>query len=414
MIPLSIGMMSIEKLFPFCVVIDKDGTIMRMGTSLKKLIGHSLGTATKISSHFQFVRPGHQNFDNSISRLEGEMIVLREIAHDAKFMGQLITLPESKGYLLVINLVVQDAEELARLNLTFNDFAVQDQVFDFLMLVQSHRQATQHAESLNKKLAEAHKIAVKASDLKSQFLANMSHELRTPMNGVIGMASVLADTELTGEQKEYVDGIMTSGETMLALINDILDLSKIEAGHIKLEHSGFNLPEAMGDAFQMLKTSADKKHLSLKCEIQKGLTKQYFGDVHRLMQVVINLAANAIKFTENGFVAIQVMEDLALRKSHRSRLTFVVEDSGIGMSKETLNQIFQPFVQGDSSMTKKYEGTGLGLSISKRIIDLMDGTIHVKSAPGKGTTFSFQIGCDRLPTSESLIETVIHSNKESQ
>lgn len=374
-----------ERLFPFSFVMDHSGQIVRMGPSLRKMIVPT-SMPIPVTDYFEISRPTGQAFDTSILGLVGEMIQLSSLPLCANFMGQILPL-EDQYILFVMNLKVQDAKELAALNLTFNDFAIQDQVFDFLMLLNMHRQATQHAEALNLQMHEANRTAIRASQLKSQFLANMSHELRTPMNGVIGMASILMETDLTEEQKEYVDSLVTSGEAMLTLINDILDLSKIEAGHIELESTQFKFKDLTDEVFQIMRAAAEKKSLNLDLVVDPTLPEKMKGDSTRLRQVIINLIANAIKFTEHGKVTLEVSHVATF--DQKVSLHFRVSDTGIGMNAETLARIFQPFVQGDASTTRRYGGTGLGLSISQRIVEQMGGKIRVTSEVGKGSCFSF-------------------------
>lgn len=255
------------------------------------------------------------------------------------------------------------------------------------MLLQTHRRAIVEADELNKRLAEAHSVAVKASQLKSQFLANMSHELRTPMNGVLGMASVLKETELDEVQTECVATIVESGEGMLALVNDILDLSKIEAGHVILENYPLSIPAVAQGVYQTLKTVAEKKAIAFELILDPGIPPRVLGDENRLRQVLLNLAGNAVKFTEKGSVRISA----ALVPGSESKTRFVITDTGIGMSEEVVAQLFQPFVQGDSSMSKKFGGTGLGLSICKKLVEAMGGECGVESQLGEGSTFWFTI-----------------------
>lgn len=320
-----------------------------------------------------------------------EMIILKERGRNVQLMGQVI--PVEREYLFVVNLFINNLSELNNLGLTFNDFAIQDQVFDFLMLMQTHQRAILEADVLNKKLAESNRIAVKASELKSQFLANMSHELRTPMNGVLGMAGLLVDTELNDEQRDYVQSIVVAGEGMLALVNDILDLSKIESGHIQLENTQFSLLQVVHDVTQTLRVSLEKKNLDCILDLDPETLIEYNGDAMRLRQVLLNIVGNAVKFTEQGQIKVtsrKIRED-----ADGVFIEFKVSDSGIGMSDEVIGKIFSPFVQGDSSTTKKFGGTGLGLSICKKLIEAMSGSISVESQFGQGTTFIFNLKIKR-------------------
>ncbi len=222
---------------------------------------------------------------------------------------------------------------------------------------------------------------------KSSFLANMSHEIRTPMNGVIGMANVLQQTKLTDTQQEYLDIINTSASSLLSLINDILDYSKIEAGELTLENIFFKLDDVLKQVFDIFRFRAGGKGLDLDIQIHPAIPSCLKGDPVRLRQVLINLVANAIKFTESGKVTIRVQ--IASESETDLILRFQVTDTGIGISEEQKKKLFKSFSQADTSITRKYGGTGLGLTISKELSRLMDGKIGVKSRKGKGSTFWF-------------------------
>ena len=353
--------------------LDATGHIIYGNNEMQSLFGYNLEQlqGMPIDSLFLIEDKDQQRFDSSQDESNRDTVIRETTAIDS----QGVEIP-------VINLVASLVSE------TFTS-GKRGVLIDIT-----------HRKRLEEAIQQSLVAAEQSNQVKSQFLANMSHEIRTPLNGVIGFAQLLAGTQLDNNQKRYVDLILKSGKNLLQLISDILDLSRIEAGKMELDHSPFDPTQCISDITSVFSETAQSKELEFSVKIVDELPSLIKGDVGRISQILNNVIGNAIKFTEKGEVSLQVKVKNNPDSSGHQIISFSIRDTGIGIAKENLGKLFDPFAQLDGSITRRFGGTGLGLAITADLIHLMKGSIHVESALGEGSLFTIE-----LPMTPATSET---------
>ena len=377
-------------LFPAYIRLDLNGRVTAAGPSILEHAGANLIGST-FFSHFGVERPARIDGVDAL-RSHGRPLIVRTLSPQPQRLRG-IPLARRDGVWLMLGHIPDIEKVDSGPQLRFSDFSPTDGTLDMLLAAEMRAGLLDEARTLAAALREQKKAAEQANMAKSAFLATMSHEIRTPMNGVLGLASILAGTELSVEQKEILDVMISSGELLMDILNDVLDLSKIEAGQIDIETTTYNLPALAQAARVLFSPLAATKGLELRMNV--AAPEPYCeGDPVRIRQILVNLISNAIKFTDSGQVTVEMS---VIDQPEGQILRMSVADTGIGMSSEAIEKLFQPFIQADSSTTRRFGGTGLGLAIAKRLCQQMNGGIRVESRLGRGSRFLVELPTRAVP-----------------
>ncbi len=359
----------------------------------RALVGHLNSKSESYTSEYRIQRGG-RDWIWVLDR--GKVIDWNKDRTPLRMAGTLLDITSRKEYEIDLKQANQLLDKRSR--------ELEENQHIIMGMMEDANDARESLEGANRELLVARTKSEQATHAKSEFLASMSHEIRTPMNGIIGTASLFNDTHLSDEQHEYLRIIQTSGDALLTLLNDILDFSKIEAGKLTLEPQPFDLRETCEHITELLAPTALEKGIDLILRFSPSTPSWVVGDAGRIRQVLMNLAGNALKFTTEGHVYIDVAAVAGTDKV--ATIHFDVKDTGIGIAKEELAQLFQKFSQGDSSTTREYGGTGLGLAICKQLVALMKGKIGMESELGKGSSFWFRLN---LPVANKSVQSTIDS-----
>lgn len=269
------------------------------------------------------------------------------------------------------------------------------------------RKEVQHRKRIRMDLEMAKREADEANEFKSSFMARISHEIRTPLNAITGMANLLKKTDISLTQSIYIDRITQAGNNMLSIINDILDFSKIEAGRVELEIASFSMDQVIQDVVNIILYKIEEQEISFRLSKDPLVPNWFFGDAKRIEQILLNVLNNAVKFTRSGEVLLDIR--LLAKENDKYHLSFTIKDTGVGMTEEQINKLFTPFVQGDSSINRRFGGSGLGMSIVKNLVDMMGGEIKVFSTPGEGSTFIINLSLNVDKEREDVYKTALSS-----
>lgn len=393
----------IERLFPFHVLVDEDGRIAGTGRSLVRVMPDAAGAA--FLDRFDVHRPRAMSMAE-VRRTADQLAVIGIRGTSLQLRGQFT--PLTGGLLAFVGSPrIVDQTSMWSWPVGIKEFAPHDGSADYAMVIEAANMQLNDLERLIAALQEKEReerrlreVAEQANAAKSHFLANISHEIRTPMTAILGFAELLRDTQADPvERAEWVETIRRNGDHLLAVINDLLDLSKIEAGRFDLELAPASVPDVVRDVVRLLSVRAASRGIALDHEVEGDLPRTPVrSDPVRIRQVLLNLVGNAVKFTDQGGVHVTVSAVPAGPRDIAFRIA--VRDTGCGIEPELMARLFEPFTQSDASYTRSHGGTGLGLSISQRLAGLLGGRIEVASEPGRGSVFTLAFGAPRVDASE--------------
>ncbi|MGD2017327.1 MAG: ATP-binding protein [Planctomycetota bacterium] len=372
--------------FPFGFVLDEGGHFVVVGDALKRRQGVEVGDDAEAA--FEVLRPRSSKGVGFAVQSVGVVTVLRHRASGLEIKGSAVSLLGAARHAFVGSPILHSVKEVAEQKLTLGDFPPNDATPDLLLSMQATSTALDDARKLGKSLSVALNDAHAAVRAKERFLAVMSHEIRTPLNGFGAMIDLLRTSPLTEEQQEQLVTMDSCAQSLLALVNDILDLSKLEASGVELELAPMSVEETVEETTNQFRAKAEAKGLALEFHVSASFSGPRMGDPRRIGQVVANLLGNAIKFTTEGSIAV----DLAAVGETLGRVT--ITDTGIGIAPEAQSSLFDPFTQADSSVTRRFGGTGLGLAISSELARAMGGSLELTRSSAEGSTFTFTFSAE--------------------
>lgn len=384
----------IENLFPCYILTDQELVLKSVGRSLRKLLPEAVAGVPLIDC-FKIERP-RIAFDPAVAVRRSSALQFKSMDGRVNLVGTVIEVPQ--GYLFCMAHSAMTAQKWGDLDLSASDFSSADQSMAIGTSMGLQSVLMSEMKDLANNLARARDEALAANRAKSTFLSVMSHEIRTPLNGVLGMVHVLLKDAPTEQQRSRLEIVQESGDALLAILNDLLDISRIEAGKMSLESIEFDIREVLSGAYAAFTAIANKSGLSFILDIEPA-AGIYLGDPTRVRQVAYNFLSNALKFTNEGRVILsaRLVED---------GLQISVQDTGIGIANDRLDGVFDPFVQADASVNRHFGGTGLGLGISRDLAKLMGGSIRVESELGKGSTFTAFLQIPRLRDATETLRVV--------